>query len=92
MGPAGDLTEVSVVVAVDLSWDPEAWCRENHEELHFVLQLTKTVDVAVGVVVAATAMLEQNRFALGRVWERRFPWNDLVTIAAAACERLPTVS
>lgn len=90
-GASGDLAEVASVL-VDTSWNPEEWCQENDVRVEDVLRHTRDVDVSVGVVIAAMAMLELDRFTLVRLWERSFQWRDLVTIAAATCERLPEPS
>jgi hypothetical protein len=87
-GPTGDTAVISEIVAVDPSWQPDVWCETKADDLRDVLRLAPA-DVGVAVVVAATAMLERDRFHLARVWARSFQWRDLVTIADAACERLP---
>lgn len=88
-GAIGQKKAISAVIAIDPSWNPELWCQRNANDLRDVIRLTAAVDVGIGVIVATTAMLERDRFELARVWSRNFQWRDLVTIADAACERLP---
>jgi hypothetical protein len=92
VGSASEFQYLVSLVDIHPAWDPAPWLFERRDLVEDVLRLTTGVQAPVAAVVAATAMLEHDRYQLVRVWQAAFLLRDMEVIAAAACQRLPELS